>query len=146
MDELTLPGTLDSLAPLREYVDRATLAAGLERRAAYRLRLAIDEIATNVITHGYEEAGLEGDLRLEIEIAEDALTIALEDTGAEYDPQRKELPTDLHLPLEERAVGGLGIFLTLTGVDEFRYSRREGRNRNVFVMRRSAIAEPEERT
>jgi serine/threonine-protein kinase RsbW len=146
MEELSLPGTLDSLAPLREYVDRAALAAGLEQRAAYRLRLAIDEIATNVITHGYQEAGLAGDLRVETHIGDEALTIALEDTGARYDPQSRELPEDLHRPLEERAVGGLGIFLTLTGVDEFSYSSNDGRNRNVFVMRRTPVTETEERT
>ncbi|MEX2535137.1 MAG: ATP-binding protein [Trueperaceae bacterium] len=143
METLTLPGTLDSLAPIREFVDRAALAAGLERKAAYRLRLAVDEIATNVISYGYGEAGMRGELRLTTKMDTHTLTITLEDTGAAYDPQEALVPADLHTPLEQRSVGGLGIFLSVSGVDEFRYQREEGRNRNLFVMHRTPEAQTE---
>lgn len=137
MEPLTVPGTLDSLALVRAWVDRAAEAAGLARRASYRLRQAVDEIATNVVTHGYDEAGLRGELRLEAHIDDDALTIALEDTGVPFDAGGAARPSDLEAPLERRRVGGLGIYLTVTGVDEFRYQRVRDRNRNVFVVRRA---------
>jgi anti-sigma regulatory factor (Ser/Thr protein kinase) len=43
---------------------------------------------------------------------------------------------ELNLPLEERSIGGLGIFLVLKGVDTFRYERINEHNRNIFVMNR----------
>jgi anti-sigma regulatory factor (Ser/Thr protein kinase) len=53
MSTLQVPATLDSLAPLAAAVLTAARAAGLGRQAAYRLRLAVDELAANVITYGY---------------------------------------------------------------------------------------------
>jgi anti-sigma regulatory factor (Ser/Thr protein kinase) len=50
------------------------------------------------------------------------------------------MPTaeELAEPLEDREIGGLGIFLALKSVDEFRYERRGDINVNTFVMRRGA--------
>ena len=115
MDPLTVPGTLDSLETIREYVTAAATAASLDRRASYRLRLAVDEIATNIITHGYAEAGLKGMLDLQADIDEKVLTISIEDTGVAYDPQQSEPPDDLDLPLEQRQVQIIRG-LTLSGV------------------------------
>ncbi|MGA9380780.1 MAG: ATP-binding protein, partial [Phormidium sp.] len=54
MEQLTVPGTLDSLSKISDYVLSAASAAGLDKKASYKLRLAVDEIATNVIVYGYE--------------------------------------------------------------------------------------------
>ena len=62
MNAVTFPGTLDALSSIRQYVKTAAEAAGLDHSAAYNLILAVDEIATNVIEHGYREAGLKGDI------------------------------------------------------------------------------------
>ncbi|MDQ4077674.1 MAG: ATP-binding protein, partial [Chloroflexota bacterium] len=113
------------------------------RRAAYRLRLAVDEIATNAILHGYQSAGREGDVRVEADIDADTLTIVLEDTGDPFNPLQHDTPDEEELgqPLEEREIGGLGVFLALQGVDEFRHEHTGQRNRNVFVVRRPGAAE-----
>ena len=140
MNPLVVPGTLESLQAVRDYVMAAAAEAGLERKKVNRLRLAVDEITTNSIVHGYDEAGLSGDLRLEAYIDEATLTIIVEDSGAAYDATRHKMPSsaDLMAPLDTREIGGLGIFLTLKGMDDFRYERVEDRNRNIFVMNRSA--------
>ena len=65
MQEKIFPGTLDSLAPVRAYVVEAARAAGLDSRRIYNLCLAVDEIATNIVLHGYEEVGLKGDIIIE---------------------------------------------------------------------------------
>ena len=136
MDSMVVPGVLDSLSAIGRYVLGAAWAAGLDKRAAYRLRLAVDEIATNAVLHGYQEAGLEGTLTVRAEMDEGALTIILEDAAARFDPRQAPLPETLDLPLDERPIGGLGVYLTLQGVDDFRYERVDDRNRNTFVMRR----------
>ncbi|HBN09683.1 MAG TPA: anti-sigma regulatory factor [Cyanobacteria bacterium UBA8530] len=138
MEALQLPATLDALGPIRDYVSEASKKAGLERKAAYNLKLAIDEIATNVILHGYEEAGLSGEIKISFEMNDEKIVLVLEDRGKPYDSRRHEDPSeaDLELPLEERAIGGLGIFLALKGVDGFDYQSENGNNRNVFSMNR----------
>ncbi|PYE54790.1 SpoIIE family protein phosphatase [Deinococcus yavapaiensis] len=131
---LKVPGTLDALDDLAAFVLRAADVANLDKKAAYRLRLAVDEIATNIVTHGYDEAGLNGDITISARLAPHALTVTLEDEAVPYDPLKTTMPDDLAAPLHERDIGGLGVYLTLRGVDEFRYEFVEGRNRNIFVM------------
>jgi serine/threonine-protein kinase RsbW len=136
MESLTVPGTLDSLSVIGQYILTAAAEAGLEKKASYRLRLAVDEIAPNIITHGYEEAGLEGVLNLQANISEDALTIIVEDTGVTYELNEIK-QDDLNVPLDQRQVGGLGVYLAMQGVDEFYYGNIEGRNRHKFVVNRT---------
>lgn len=138
MKTLTVPGTIDSLAVIAEYVKQVATIADLNRKAAYKLRLAVDEVATNIITHGYEKAGRTGQIYLRADIDDSSLTIAIEDTGLTYDPKQKKTlqKGDLNQLLEKRDIGGLGIHLVLESVDEFRYERVNDRNRNIFVMHR----------
>ncbi len=136
METLTVPGTIDSLGAIAEYVKQAATIANLNSKAAYKLRLSVDEIATNIITHGYEEAGLTGQIYLRAYIDNFSLTLAIEDTGVIYNPKEKaSLQKEyFNQTLETREVGGLGIHLVLESVDEFRYERVGDRNRNIFIM------------
>ncbi len=136
MDLLIVPGTLESLGSSGRYVLAAADAAGFDRRAAYRLRLAVDEVATNTITHGYQEAGRTGTLAIRADLDDGRLTITMEDTAVPFDPRGVQRPEQIDLPLEERPVGGLGLYLTAQSVDEFRYEYVDGRNRNIFVVKR----------
>lgn len=138
MQSLTVPGTLDSLSAIADFVMTAAKQAGLDKKATYRLRLAVDEIATNIIVHGYEEANHEGDVNLLLDIDDKSLNLTLEDTGIAYDPNQHLLPEEaaLKLPLEQRPTGGLGIYLALQGVDKFIYERIGNKNRNTIVMNR----------
>src|SRR5579859_7386185 len=117
MDPLTLPATLDSLEPLVQYVLSAAAAAGLDRKAAYRLRLAVDEIATNIITHGYADAHVDGDVLVKASVGDEELVITLEDWAPPFDPRQQELPAHIDKPSHERPLGGLGVFLAFKSVD-----------------------------
>jgi serine/threonine-protein kinase RsbW len=140
MENLTVAGTLDSLDAIAKYVMAVAAATGLDKKTSYNLRLAVDEIATNIIIHGYEEAGREGVLDLQAVVDEQSLTISLEDTGAPYDPTERPNPDDLDLPIEQRQMGGLGVYLAIHGVDKFIYERVGDRNHNIFVVNLSKKA------
>ncbi len=137
MEPLTVPGTLDALASIRQYVHQAAEAAGLPHTATYPLCLAVDEIATNIAVHGYEETGQEGTITVRARIDEQTLTIVLEDTSPPFDPFTLREPDALDLPLDQRPMGGLGVWLALKNVDDFRYEYVNQHNRNIFVMHRS---------
>lgn len=137
MAEQTFPGTLDSLAPIREFVARAAASAGLDKSAGYNLCLAVDEIATNIVLHGYQAAGLKGDLRVDTDASEPGrLIVRVSDTGRAYDPAKHDAPDaeDLQAPLHERSAGGLGIMLAMQGVDDLQYSSGEHGNVHRFVV------------
>jgi anti-sigma regulatory factor (Ser/Thr protein kinase) len=138
MDPLIVPGILDSLGPIREYVKAVAVSAGLDPDAAYSLMLAVDELATNAVTHGYLENGLSGNITIRAESAPEELAVAIEDTAPPFDPRTHRTPEkeELDKALEERPVGGLGVFLALQGVDRLDYERVNERNRVILVMKR----------
>ncbi|NEO57998.1 MAG: ATP-binding protein [Okeania sp. SIO3B5] len=138
MEPLEVPGSLDSLQTIAQYVVSAATEAGLENNRSHKLRLAVDEIATNIITHGYNEVGLEGNIYLEATIDSESITIVLEDTGITYDPTTREnftAETKRKL-LEKENPGGWGMYLVIEGVDEFKYKRVGDRNRNILIVNR----------
>ena len=136
MESKSFPGVVDSLDELRAYIGELSQKAGLAKKATYSLKLAIDEIATNIILYGYEKAGLVADIKVLSEITEQELIVILEDEASAFDPLAREIPDeeDLTMALEDREIGGLGIFLTIKGVDDFSYEYVDGKNRNTFIM------------
>jgi anti-sigma regulatory factor (Ser/Thr protein kinase) len=138
METFVVPGTVESLGPIREFVRSKAAEAGLDKKRAYRLQLAVDEIAANIALHGYEEQGLTGDIEVQAEMESDRLTITLVDSAIPYDPYSRVMPSDLDAPLHERAIGGLGVFLAINNVDEFLYRFDDGRNHNIFVVQRES--------
>lgn len=137
MQTYTLPGKLDSLKEIRDHVMAGAEAAGIEKKAAYRLALAVDEIATNVVTHGYEETGRDGNIHLQIDMDEQSFIVIVEDDGEPFDPRQHDDPAHLNATLEDRPIGGLGVFLAIRGVDQFEYEYADGKNRNIFIVKRS---------
>ena len=141
METLKVRGTLNDIDPVIDYAVSAAHKAGLNEHGLHRVRLAVDEIATNIVTHGYDEAGRSGDLSISAEYDEDQLTIYLEDTGQEYDP-RNIPPPDLTTPSEKRPLGGLGIYLALWAVDQFYYEHEQDRNRSILVVQKPCDRPP----
>ena len=130
---LTVPGTLDALPQVRAFVDTVARRGGLDAGAIHRLCRAVDEIAANIVTHGYAASGRSGMIDVRAAVGRRSLTIYLEDTGAAYTPDLQP-PADLELPPEQRRVGGLGLFLAVRSVDCFQYERVGTRNRHTLAI------------
>ncbi len=138
MEPLTVAGNLNSIEKLVNYVIKAASQAGLNHRATYCLRLAVDEIATNIITYGYQAAGLTGELEVSAVFKPNRLIIELKDSGRPFDPRQVPPPPNLKQPLNKRDAGNLGIFLAMWGVDGFQYEQTRSHNRNIFIMHHTA--------
>ncbi|MEC4803151.1 MAG: ATP-binding protein [Jaaginema sp. PMC 1079.18] len=136
MQGITVPGTLEALDTIAEYTIAVAKAANLDRETSYNLRLAVDEIVTNIIQHGYNATQKMESIELQAFLSDRALAIAIEDKGIPYDPTQKAIPRDLHLPPEQRQIGGLGIYLAMKSVDRLIYERVGDRNRNTVIINR----------
>ncbi|MCB9419872.1 MAG: ATP-binding protein [Ardenticatenaceae bacterium] len=88
----------------------------------------------NIITHGHQAAGLDGELTVTAVFHPNRLVIELKDSGQPFDPRQAKKPTNLKDPLQKRAAGNLGIFLTMWGIDGFQYEQTHGYNHNIFIM------------
>ncbi|KJU82617.1 anti-sigma regulatory factor [Candidatus Magnetobacterium bavaricum] len=127
---------LDSLSPIRGFVTEEATGVGLDKKKTYNLALAVDEIVANIISYGYIENGLEGVIDFEVEHSDNQLIVYMYDDSQPFDPLEREKIDEeiLQKPLEERPIGGLGIFLAINGVDDVQYNRVDDRNRYTFVV------------
>jgi phosphoserine phosphatase RsbU/P len=109
----------DQLDIIRGYASQAARDAGLGDSETYAVELAIDEACTNIIEHAYRGED-RGDIECTFESSNDCLTIVIRDHGLPFDPSTLADP-DLDADIENRAVGGLGVFLMKQLMDEVRF-------------------------
>jgi len=107
--------------------------AGLNQVAGYRLRLAVDELVTNVAMHAYGPRG--GSLVVEAGIENDRVWIRLTDHGPPFDPTDVPDPLTGPVELSEREPGGLGIALARRSVDLLEYHREGDANVVIVTMK-----------
>ena len=88
--------------------------------------LALEEHLTNVLNYGFSD-GEERWVAVRLIVDNKALHAQVSDTGKAYDPLSEPL-VDTSIPLEEKPIGGLGIYLMRQSMDELTYVREEGRN------------------
>jgi serine/threonine-protein kinase RsbW len=136
MPVLRLPATLDALAPIRDFVADVAASAGLEKHAVYKLMTGVDEIVTNIVLYGYQGSGQEGDVQVNADITDNDLIVELVDTSPAFNPLDKPAPNNLDAPLDERAIGGLGIYMAVNSADEYEYEYTNGANINRFIVHR----------
>ena len=98
----------------------------------FKVNLVLDELSVNIVNYGGEAS------EIEVSLAADADEVRVEiaDDGRPFDPLNDAMEPDLDAPLEDRAIGGLGIHLVREMMDELHYSREDGKNRLAMVKRK----------
>lgn len=129
-----LTADAEGLAALPGYVGAVAARAEVGDEAAYRLRLAVEELAANAVLHGY--AGRPGYLRVAGGADRDGAWIRIADAAPAFDPSTARREPQHGVPVAERRVGGLGIHLALTAADVYAYEYADGENRSTVRVRR----------
>lgn len=125
--------TVRDLNDIREFLESTILTLGGDEETAGDFVLAVNEAVTNVLLHGYDEQP--GYVVISVETSGDDLLVRLTDDARLFDPTAVP-PPDIHLPLEERPLGGLGVHMMRQLTDELNYSiNKDGRNELVFFKR-----------
>src|SRR5262245_23816818 len=99
---------------------------GLSSDDMFSLNLALEEILVNIISYGYED-DKKHIIHVHLSLIEDEFAITVEDDAKEFNPLDAPEP-DIDKPIEERPIGGLGIFLVRKMMDELVYKRSDGKN------------------
>ena len=115
---------------LTELVDRFVETRGLSPDEVTAIHLVLDEVVMNIIEYAYDD-DRQHQIQIDLTIDRATITVRIEDDGRAFNPLDVP-PPNLDLPLEERQIGGLGIFLVKSNVDTIAH-RREG-DRNVLFM------------
>ena len=132
---LTIVNRIEELRRLAALVEEFGAGENWPPDLVFQVNLVIEEVAINVINYGHDGGLHEIEIALTSEL--DALTIEVIDDGRAFDPTEDAKVPDVTLPMEERPVGGLGVYLVRTMMDEMRYRREEGRNHLTLVKYRA---------
>ncbi len=137
--QLTVAGYFKNLTEVSQFIDQAAARAGLDERATYAVRMAVDEACTNIIQHAYGGEG-RGQIRLLCETQAEGLQVTIFDQGTPFEPMHvPEL--DPQAPLQERQPGGMGVFFIRNLMDtvEFKFGTPQG-NRLILFKRRESTS------
>jgi anti-sigma regulatory factor (Ser/Thr protein kinase) len=127
---LELANRTEELVRLGPFVREFGSAQRLPTDVTEAVQLALEEIVTNVIRHGFDDAGPHT-IRIRLERDGNGVSAVVEDDGRAFDPLSRPVPA-IAEPIERRSVGGLGLWLVRNNMDQLHY-RRE-RDKNILVM------------
>ena len=129
MKQITVPAQIERANDVFIFIKEEMVNAGMDKKTQNNVRIAVEEIFVNIASYAYP-AGV-GDVTVSITTAEDKCIVKFEDSGIPYDPLDEADP-DIELSLDERDIGGLGIFMTKKLMDnvEYRYENHQ----NVLII------------
>ena len=128
---IRVPADVKNLAEIRRFVHASAESLQVAPDVIAEVVLAVDEAAANIILHGYQ--GQTGFIKVAVERQADSLVVHLYDLAPPFDPTQVPTP-DLTLPLEERPVGKMGVFLINQFMDDVIYSTSpQGGNHLILV-------------
>ena len=127
MKALNIAATVENIEAVTDFVNAQLEALDCPMKAQMQIDIAIDELFGNIAHYAYHPEV--GDATVRVEVQEDPLAVIITfiDGGVPYDPLAAADP-DITLSAEERAIGGLGIFMVKKTMDEITYRYENGSN------------------
>jgi anti-sigma regulatory factor (Ser/Thr protein kinase) len=123
--EMTIGSDIGEIPAVSAGLEETMAAHGFYPEEILDTQLAVEEIITNVIVHGYKNPG--GEIHITCQIAGGLAEIEVADTAPAFNPLAIPEP-DLGGDIAERRIGGLGIYLVRQVMDEVSYRRENGKN------------------
>ena len=140
MAAMTVEADLERLADIRALVRDVALSSDAPPACLDDLIQAVDEAATNIVLHGYEQRA--GAIDVDARLVDDHIVIVLSDTAPTFDPTTVPEP-DLTVPALQRRPGGMGIHLIRLATDSIAHQPRAGGG-NILTLTRSLDPRPKE--
>jgi serine/threonine-protein kinase RsbW len=130
---LKITSRTENLSVIREFIQSAAEEVGIKPGVTEDVMLAVDEACTNIIKHAYKSYP-EGEILLKLKYSDHKLTITIVDYGNSFNPDNVPDP-DLQKYYQQHRVGGLGMYLMKTLMDEVRYNSIPGKYNEVYLTK-----------
>ena len=125
------PPSLDQLKEIVAFTDAFFEQEDIDDSLRYVVDLCVEELFVNMVTYDTET---NEDKLIEMSRHESGVEVCLTDFGVDRFDPRQTQPVDVDAPLEQRAPGGLGLFLVLKMVDSIHYEYRDRTSKITFVV------------
>ena len=116
-------------AAVEEFAERDNWPPDL----VFKLNLVLEELGVNIVNY----SGATGDIEISLASDSERVTVEITDDGRPFNPLIDQESPDVSAPLGDRPIGGLGIHLVRSMMDEMRYSREDGKNKLAISKRKS---------
>jgi anti-sigma regulatory factor (Ser/Thr protein kinase) len=127
---------IEQLGVILELVSDTLGRIGVPKECVFKMKLAADEIFTNIANYAYPGGEPEKWAMVELGVSDGLINMTFIDGGVPFNPLAASEP-DTSLGLEDRPVGGLGIFIVKSFMDEMSYSRENCRN--ILTVKKTVI-------
>lgn len=127
MKELIIEAKRENLPEVQAFIDEQLEEAECPMTTQIAIDIAVEELFVNIASYAYSpEIGM---AVVQVSVHEDPLAVEITfiDNGKQYDPLAKADP-DTTLSLNERKIGGLGIFMVKKTMDNISYEYKDGKN------------------
>ena len=137
--KLKVKSKTENLSIIRDFINSAAADAGLKADVIESIILAVDEACTNIIKHAYKSFP-DGELIIKTKSTLDRFVISITDFGNSFEPEMIPEP-DLQKYYRQRRVGGLGMYLMKTLMDDVKYKSIPGKYNEVLLSKNLKVAQ-----
>lgn len=124
--EFRIANRLEELITFNEQFEAYADEIGVPPDVLMHLELVLEEVLTNVINYAYQDSN-EHEIHIDMDYEGSLLRMVITDDGMAFDPTQQEAP-DVEADIDDRKIGGLGIFLVGKLMDSIAYKREQEHN------------------
>ena len=131
MKELTVDATIENIPKVLSFLEEELDKLQCNLATKTKINVAVDEVFSNIANYAYEFGNGKATVKLDETNGNKEIKITFIDKGKPYNPLEKKDP-DTNLPLEQRAIGGLGIYIVKKSMDDVKYEYKD--NQNILTL------------
>ena len=124
--KLVLDNDIQQIPQLAEFIDGIAEQAGLDMSVSMSLNLAMEEAVSNVMLYAYPQ-GSKRQVQIDATVQDGTIKFVISDSGIPFDPTAKK-DANIDLSVEDRPIGGLGIYMVKQIMDTVNYEYKDGKN------------------
>lgn len=132
---LTVANRVEELARIAAAVEELAEQENWPPDFLFKVNLVLEEFGINIMNYGYDDDG--HDFQINLTAEADTVTIEFIDDGKPFNPLEDNPEADTQTNVDDRPIGGLGLFLIKEMTEDFSYRREDSRNHSTMVMRKS---------
>jgi serine/threonine-protein kinase RsbW len=137
--KLIVKSKTENLSIIRDFISSSAYQAGMKPDAVENIILAVDEACTNIIKHAYKSIP-DGELIIKTKSTLSRFVVSITDFGKSFEPEMIPEP-DLQKYYRQRRVGGLGMYLMKTLMDDVKYVSIPGKYNEVLLSKNLKVAQ-----
>lgn len=122
MEEITVKPMVENILSVTDFVEKVLTEAGCPLPVIMKMNIAVDELFSNIVYYSKADTAT-----VKVEVKDKEIRLEFTDNGLAYDPTQRKTP-DTSLQIEEKKIGGLGIFLVQRMMDSVTYGHKDKNN------------------